>query len=84
MDFLLILLVIQGVVSFGRVYTFSIVTENILKGLRTDTFNKLVQMPMGFFSKNQVAELSSRMAADINVISEATLHISSKFNPCCF
>lgn len=68
---LLILLVIQGVVSFGRVYTFSIVTENILKGLRTDTFNKLVQMPMSFFSKNQVADLSSRLSTDINVISEA-------------
>jgi ABC-type multidrug transport system fused ATPase/permease subunit len=74
---LLILLVIQGLVSFGRVYTFSIVTENILKGLRTDTFNKLVQMPMSFFSKNQVADLSSRVATDINVISEAfTINIA--------
>ncbi len=74
---LLILLVIQGLVSFGRVYTFSIVTENILKGLRTDTFNKLVQMPMSFFSKNQVADLSSRLATDINVISEAfTINIA--------
>ena len=74
---LLILLVIQGIVSFGRVYTFSIVTENILKGLRTDTFNKLVQMPMSFFSKNQVADLSSRVATDINVISEAfTINIA--------
>lgn len=68
---LLILLVIQGVVSFGRVYTFSVVTENILKGLRTDTFNKLVRMPMSFYSKNQVADLSSRLSTDINVISEA-------------
>ena len=68
---LLILLVIQGAVSFGRVYTFSIVTENILKSIRTETFNKLVQMPMSFFSKNQVADLSSRVATDINVISEA-------------
>lgn len=74
---LLILLVIQGLISFGRVYTFSIVTENILKGLRTDTFNKLVQMPMSFFSKNQVADLSSRLSTDINVISEAfTVNIS--------
>ena len=74
---LLILLVVQGLVSFGRVYTFSIVTENILKGLRTDTFNKLVQMPMSFFSKNQVADLSSRVATDINVISEAfTINIA--------
>jgi ABC-type multidrug transport system fused ATPase/permease subunit len=68
---LMILLVIQGLVSFGRVYTFSIVTENILKGLRTDTFSKLVQLPMSFFSKNQVADLSSRLSTDINVISEA-------------
>lgn len=68
---LFILLIIQGLVSFGRVFTFSIVTENILKGLRTDTFNKLVQMPMSFFSKNQVADLSSRLSTDINVISEA-------------
>lgn len=74
---LLILLVIQGIVSFGRVYTFSIVTENILKGLRTDTFNKLVRMPMSFYSKNQVADLSSRLSTDINVISEAfTVNIS--------
>lgn len=68
---LLILLVVQGIVSFGRVYTFSIVTENILKGLRTDTFNKLIRMPMSFYSKNQVADLSSRLSTDINVISEA-------------
>lgn len=74
---LLILLVIQGLVSFGRVYTFSIVTENILKGLRSDIFNKLVRMPMSFFSKNQVAELSGRVATDINVISEAfTINIA--------
>ena len=68
---LFILLVLQGAVSFGRVYTFSIVTENILKGLRADTFKKLVRMPMSFYSKNQVADLSSRLATDINVISEA-------------
>lgn len=68
---LFILLILQGVVSFGRVFTFSLVTENILKGLRVDAFNKLVQMPMSFYSKNQVADLSSRLSTDINVISEA-------------
>ncbi len=68
---LFILLIFQGIVSFGRVFTFSLVTENILKGLRVDAFNKLVQMPMSFYSKNQVADLSSRLSTDINVISEA-------------
>ena len=74
---LLIILLAQGVISFGRVYMFAQVTENLLKGLRNDTFKRLVQMPMGFFSKNQVSELSSRMATDINVISEAfTINIA--------
>lgn len=37
----------------------------------------MVQMPMSFFSKNQTAELSSRIATDINVISEAfTINIA--------
>jgi len=74
---LLVILVIQGVFSFGRVYFFTLVTENILQGLRNDTFKRLIQMPMGFFSKNQVAELSSRIATDVNVISEAfTINIA--------
>jgi len=68
---LLILLVAQGFFSFGRVYMFSRITEKILKGLRLDLFGKLVQMPMSFYSKNKVAELSSRVSGDINVISEA-------------
>jgi ABC-type multidrug transport system fused ATPase/permease subunit len=68
---LLVILVIQGIFSFGRVYFFTQVTENVLQGLRNDTYKRLIQMPMGFFSRNQVAELSSRIATDINVISEA-------------
>ncbi|MGZ3929807.1 MAG: ABC transporter ATP-binding protein [Bacteroidia bacterium] len=74
---LLVVLAAQGVFSFGRVFMFSQVTESILQGLRNDTFSKLIQMPMSFFSKNQTAELSSRIATDINVISEAfTINIA--------
>lgn len=68
---LLTILVLQAAFSFGRVYFFAQVTENVLKAVRQDTFKRLVQMPMSFFSKNQVAELSSRMATDISVISDA-------------
>lgn len=68
---LLLILIIQGIFSFGRVFMFAQVTENLLKGLRLDTFKRLVQMPMEFFSRSHVSELSSRIATDINVISEA-------------
>ncbi len=74
---LLGILLVQALFSFGRVYMFAQVTENVLKGVRKDTFKQLIRMPMGFFAKNQVAELSSRMATDINVISEAfTINIA--------
>ncbi len=74
---LLVILLVQAAFSFGRVYLFAQVTENVLKALRQDTFKRLIQMPMSFFSKNQVAELSSRMATDITVISDAfTINIA--------
>ena len=74
---LLVILLVQAAFSFGRVYLFAQVTENILKEVRKDTFKRLIQMPMSFFSKNQVAELSSRMATDISVISDAfTINIA--------
>ncbi len=72
-----VILLVQSFFSFGRVYFFTMVTENVLKGIRDDVFKRILQMPMNFFSKNQSAELNSRMATDINVISDAfTLNIA--------
>lgn len=74
---LLGILLAQAIFSFGRVYLFAQVTENVLKALREQTFGQIIKMPMSFFSKNQVAELSSRIATDINVISDAfTINIA--------
>jgi ABC-type multidrug transport system fused ATPase/permease subunit len=74
---LLLILLLQGVFSFMRVYFFTQVTESILKKLRDDAFTKIIRMPMEFFYTNQSAELSSRIATDINVISDAfTINIA--------
>ncbi|MBK7761995.1 MAG: ATP-binding cassette domain-containing protein [Bacteroidetes bacterium] len=74
---LLIILIAQGFFSFGRVFMFTRVTENILFGLRNTAFERLIKKPMSFFSSNQSAELSSRLATDLNVISEAfTMNIA--------
>lgn len=74
---LLLILLAQGLISFGRVFMFTRVTENILFGLRNDAYERLIKKPMAFFSRNQSAELSSRLATDLNVISEAfTMNIA--------
>lgn len=67
---LLILFAIQAVFSFFRVVTFTNFTENMLASLRKAAYEKLIQMPMTFFSQRQVAELNSRISTDITQISE--------------
>lgn len=67
---LLILFVIQSAFSFFRVLLFSNVTENMLKGIREATYTRLIRMPMEFFSQRQVAELNSRISADITQIGD--------------
>ncbi|MEO5645120.1 MAG: ABC transporter ATP-binding protein [Bacteroidia bacterium] len=67
---LLILFALQSVFSFFRVLTFSQATENMLAKLRQDTFAQMLKMPMTYFSKNQAAELSTRLSSDISQIGD--------------
>jgi ABC-type multidrug transport system fused ATPase/permease subunit len=67
---LLILFFLQAIFSFFRVVTFVNVTENMLAGLRKAVYERLIRMPMEFFSTRQSAELNSRVSADINQIGE--------------
>jgi ABC-type multidrug transport system fused ATPase/permease subunit len=74
---LLFILIVQGFFSFARVVMFTRVTESLLQSLRNKAFERLIKKPMSFFSKNQSGELSSRLATDLNVISEAfTMNIA--------
>lgn len=67
---LLVLFILQSVFSFFRVVLFTNVTENALRDLRNSAFERLVYMPMDFFNKNKVGELTSRIASDITQIQE--------------
>jgi ABC-type multidrug transport system fused ATPase/permease subunit len=67
---LLILFAFQAVFSFFRVVLFVNVTENMLAALRQATYNRLIRMPMSFFSSRQVSELNSRLSADISQIQD--------------
>lgn len=67
---LLVLLIIQSVASFFRVVIFTKVTERTMRDIRKDAFDKLIYMPMDFFNRNKVGELTSRIAADITLIQD--------------
>ena len=67
---LFILFFFQSVFSFVRVVLFNNVTENALRDMRNDAFERLVYMPMDFFNRQKVGELTSRVASDIAQIQE--------------
>jgi ABC-type multidrug transport system fused ATPase/permease subunit len=67
---LFILFGIQSLFSFFRVVLFNNVTENALRDLRNDAFERMIFMPMDFFNTHKVGELTSRIASDITQIQE--------------
>ena len=71
---LFILILAQGIFSYIRIALFVKTTAKMTTDLRLDSFQKMIKLPMFFFQKKKVGELTSRIAADISLI-QTTLNI---------
>ena len=67
---LMLILVLQSVFSYFRIYLFVNFTENTLANLRVKLYTNIIKLPMSFFSQKQVGELNSRISTDISQISD--------------
>jgi ABC-type multidrug transport system fused ATPase/permease subunit len=67
---LLIILVVQGIISFGRVYFFTRVTEQLLYELRNHVFSTLIRKKMAFYMNTTSQEMNARLSTDIGVVGE--------------
>lgn len=67
---LIVILFIQGIFSFTRVYTFSIVSERSLADLRKTVYQKIIWLPLSFFDSRRVGELMSRITADVSTLTD--------------
>ncbi|MBK9257382.1 MAG: ATP-binding cassette domain-containing protein [Saprospiraceae bacterium] len=61
----LVILIVQGVLSYLRTYYFAIVSEKGMADLRKDLYNKIITQPVTFFEERRVGELTSRITADV-------------------
>ncbi len=59
------LILAQMVFSFLRIYTFSLVTQKTMSDIRYGLYEKLMNLPVVFFEKRRVGELTSRITADV-------------------
>lgn len=67
---LFILFGAQAVFSYFRVVLFTNVTENMLRDVRNDVFNRLIHLPIDYYNKNTVGDLTSRLSSDITQLQE--------------
>jgi ABC-type multidrug transport system fused ATPase/permease subunit len=67
---LIAILLIQGVFSFLRVYTFTAVSERTLADLRQHIYTKLIWLPISFFDQRRVGELISRITSDVSTLQD--------------
>ncbi len=62
----LVILLLQALASFFRVYLFANVSERTMADLRASLYNKIITLPISFFEKNRVGDLVSRINTDIS------------------
>lgn len=67
---LILILLIQGVFSFLRVYTFTFVSEHTLADLRHHIYSKIIWLPLSFFDSRRVGELISRITSDVSTLQD--------------
>lgn len=65
------ILLIQGVFSFLRVYTFAYVMEKGMAGLRRDLFGRILEAPVAYFDQQRVGALMSHLTADVSTVQDA-------------
>lgn len=64
-EIIVALLIIQSIVSFLRLYIFAHTNERILADIRYDLYTKIISLPISFYEKNRIGELTSRITSDV-------------------
>jgi ABC-type multidrug transport system fused ATPase/permease subunit len=67
---LVVVLFVQSIFSFIRVYTFATVSERGMADVRKAVYQKVIWLPMTFFDNRRVGELMSRITSDVGTLQE--------------
>ena len=67
----LVILIIQGVLSFFRTIFFARVSEKGVADVRRALYQKLITQDISYFEQHRVGELTSRLTADVEQLQSA-------------
>lgn len=78
--FLLVILVLQGVFSYGRILYSAKLSEYTMADIRKDVYKKLISLSIPFFEQRRVGELTSRITTDVTQLQSAlSIHLPEFF-----
>ncbi|HWB61860.1 MAG TPA: ABC transporter transmembrane domain-containing protein, partial [Chitinophagales bacterium] len=66
-----IVLLIQALLSFVRIYLFEYVSQNAMAAIRRSLYEKIITLPIQFFEENRVGNLTSRISSDVSQLQDA-------------
>ena len=66
-----VLILLQGLLSFGRIWLFTQVSEFTVRDIRQALYQKFVSLPIPYFEKNRVGAITSRITSDVGIIQDS-------------
>ncbi|RSK36186.1 ABC transporter ATP-binding protein [Hymenobacter metallilatus] len=66
-----VLILLQGLFSFGRIWFFTQVSEFTVRDIRQALYRKFVKLPIPYFEKNRVGAITSRITSDVGIIQDS-------------
>jgi ABC-type multidrug transport system fused ATPase/permease subunit len=76
---LIVVLFVQGFVSYTRVVLFAKAAENGIADVRRALYQKLISLPVVFYEKSRVGELISRVTGDVEKLESAFSIVIAEF-----
>ncbi|GAA4468940.1 ABC transporter transmembrane domain-containing protein [Nibrella saemangeumensis] len=69
-SFFVVILVVQAIFSFFRIFFFAQVSERSMADVRRSVYGKIITLPIYFFEQRRVGELTSRISSDVTQLQD--------------
>ena len=74
-----VILILQAILSFVRIYAFARVSEYTLADIRKGLFDRMLGLPFPFYEKRRVGELTSRITNDVTELQDLISNVLAEF-----
>ncbi len=64
--------VVKGLSSFGQTYFMGFVGQGVVRDIRKNLYDHILDMPVGYFSSTSTGEIVSRLTNDVNLLQMTT------------